>query len=100
MKIKVTYQCGLVGELIFNTDMAIGVMRKLGFASFSVRSKIRKYEYFATFRNEDTEDYIHFYPDKSIMKRKDYRITYEELRAIREIIDYCIDYTPYEEESE
>lgn len=93
MEIKVKYQGQVVGLIDFKLYSAIEKMRDLGYCSFSVRSQVSKYEYFAVFRNEDTEEAIHFYPDKSSMKTNDCvdcKVLYKELNSIKYILEYCI----------
>lgn len=90
MEIKVKYQGQVVGLIDFKVFTVIENFRKLGYGSFSVRSEINKYDHFALFLDENSDDYIRFYPDKSFMKRNDYKVTYEELKIIKEILDYCI----------
>lgn len=100
MEIKVTYQGQVVGVLDFQASTVIAKMRDLGYASFNVRSRVSKYEFFAQFKNEDTDEYIRFFPDKSFIKFDDLRITLEELRIIKNILDYNIIYSDNEEEIE
>ena len=100
MKIKVTYQGVPVGEIYFLAFSAIVKMREMGYSSFSVRSQVNRYENFALFINEDSDDYICIYPDLSFNKRNDCKVSYKELCLIKDIIDCYITYTPLEEESE
>lgn len=102
MEIKVTYQGVEKGVIDFQAYSTIELMRKLGYASFNVRSQVAKYDYFASFKNEDSDEYITFYPDKSFSKMNDSKVSLEELCVIKEIIDSCytIKYYENEEESE
>ena len=100
MKIKVKYQGQVVGEIEFLEYSTIQRMREMGYASFSVRSQVNKYEHFAVFITEDTDDYIYIYPDLSFNKRNDCKVNYKELCLIKEVLDNYINYTPIEEESE
>lgn len=100
MKIKVTYQGVEKGVIDFQAYSTIELMRELGYASFNVRSQVAQYEAFARFKNEDTDEYISFFPDKSFIKFDDYRITLEELQVIKKIVVYNIKYSENEEESE
>ena len=102
MEIKVTYQGVEKAVIVFKAYTSIELMRRIGYGSFSVRSQITKYEYFASFRNENTEDYIFFYPDKSFIKRVDFKLSFEELGVIKEILDNCyaFNYSENEEESD
>lgn len=90
MEIKVKYQGQVVGLIDFKVFTAIENFRKLGYGSFIVRSDVTKYDYFAKFLNEDTDEKICFYSDKSFMKLNDYKVTYEELETIKQTLDYCI----------
>ena len=100
MEIKVKYKGQVVGEIEFLAYSTIQRMREMGYASFSVRSQVNKYEYFAIFKNEDTDDYVCIYPDLSFNKRNECKVKYKELCLIKEVIDNYINYTPIEEESE
>lgn len=102
MEIKVTYQGVEKAVIDFQVHSTIALMRKLGYGSFRVRSKVSKYEPFASFKNEDTDEYIIFYPDKSFSKMNDGKVSLDELCVIKEIIDhnYSISYHANEEESE
>lgn len=100
MEIKVKYQGQVVGVLDFQAFSAVIKMREMGYSSFSVRSQVNKYENFALFINEDSDDYICIYPDLSFNKRNDCKVSYKELCLIKDIIDCYITYTPLEEESE
>lgn len=100
MEIKVTYQGVEKAVIDFQVHSIIALMRKLGYGSFRVRSKVSKYEPFASFKNEDTDEYIIFYPDKSFSKMNDGKVTYEELDTIRDILSYYVTCTSNEEESE
>lgn len=97
MEIKVKYQGQVVALIDFQAFTAIVNFRKLGYGSFSVRSEVNKYEHFALFLDENSDDYIRFYPDKSFIKRNDYKVTYEELRAIKQTLDDCIQIRNVEE---
>lgn len=99
MEIKVKYQGQVVGLIDFKVFTAIVNFRKLGYGSFSVRSEVNKYEHFASFLDENSDDYIRLYPDKKFIKRNDYKVTYEELETIKQVLDYCI-YIRNVEESE
>lgn len=90
MEIKVKYQGQVVGLIDFKVFTVIEKMRELGYGSFIVRSEVSQYDYFAKFLNEETEDYISFYTEKSFMKRNDYKVKYEELKTIIEIFNYYI----------
>lgn len=103
MEIKVTYQGQVVGLIDFEVSSAIEKMRELGYASFCVRAQVTKYDYFALFRNEDTEEAIRIYPDKSFMKSNDCnscKVTFEEVENIKVLLAYYITYRTKEEESE
>ena len=100
MEIKVTYQCEVVGVIDLQVASVINLMRKIGYSSFNIRSQVAKYDYFASFKNEDTDEYISIYPDKSFIKYKDCRISIDELLTVTDIIRYYIEYTKYEKESE
>lgn len=97
MEIKVKCQGQVVGLIDFKVFTAIEKFRELGYGSFSVRSEVNKYEHFALFLDENSDDYIRFYPDKSFMKRNDYKVTYEELESIKQTLDYCINIRNVEE---
>lgn len=93
MEIKVKYQGQVVGLIDFKVFSAIEKMRDLGYWSFSVRSQVSKYEYFVVFRNEDTEEVIRIYPDKSFMKTNDCydcKVLYKESNTIKYIVEYYI----------
>ena len=94
MIIKITYQCVEVGEIVFDALTTIYLIDKIGYGSFNVRYKVSKYEPFASFKNEDTDEYIIFYPDKSFSKMNDGKVSLEELCVIKEILDhnYSISY--------
>lgn len=102
MEIKVTYQGVEKAVIDFQAYSTIEQMRRLGYCSFRMRSKVSKYEPFASFINEDTEERIYFYPDKSFSKMNDTKVSLEELCVIKEIIEYnySISYHANEEESE
>lgn len=100
MEIKVKYKGQVVGEIEFLAYSTIQRMIEMGHSSFSVRSQVNKYENFALFINEDSDDYISIYPDLSFNKRNDCKVSYKELCLIKDIIDCYITYTPLEEESE
>lgn len=100
MEIKVTYQGELVGKMNFHEYSAIELMRRMGFASFTVRSEVKKYEHFALFMDEDEGEYIKFYPDRSFKVNNESSISYDVLVAIKDILEYYIDYHANEEESE
>lgn len=90
MEIKVKYQGQVVGLIDFKVFSAIEKMRDLGYGSFSVRSEINKYDHFALFLDENSDDYIRFYPDKSFMKSNDCKVLYKELNTIKYILEYYI----------
>lgn len=90
MEIKVKYQGQVVGLIDFKVFTAIVTFRKLGYGSFSVRSEVHKYDHFALFLDENSDDYIRFYPDKTFVIRNDYKVTCEELETIKQVLDYCI----------
>ena len=87
MEIKVTYQGVEKAVIDFQVYTAIEIMRRLGYGSFTVRSQVSKHDYFASFKNEDTDEYIYFYPDKSFLKAVDCRVSIRELDVIKEILD-------------
>ena len=99
MEIKVTYQGVEKAVIDFQVYTVIELMRQLGYGSFTVRSQISKHDYFASFKNEDTEEYIYFYPDKSFFKSHDCRVSIRELNLIKEILDsdFSIKYCSNEE---
>ena len=49
MEIKVFYRGAEIGHIDFDIYYAIAVFRKHGYASFAVRSIVKKYDYFAFF---------------------------------------------------
>lgn len=102
MEIKLFYQGVEIATIDFQAYTTIEVMRRLGYGTFTVRSEVSKYESFASFKNEVTEEYITFYPDKSFSKMNDCKVSLEELCVIKEIIDcyYSISYYENEEESD
>ena len=99
MEIKVTYQGVEKAVIDFQVYTTIEIMRRLGYASFNVRSQVSKYEPFATFKNEDTDEYISFFPDKSFSKMNDSKVSIGELNVIKEILDsdFSIKYCSNEE---
>ena len=100
MIIKITYQCVEVGEIVFDALTTIYLMDKIGYGSFNVRSKVAKDEYFASFKNEDTDEYITFYPDRSFIKSIEGKVTYEELDMIKHILDSNCTFNYYSKEEE
>lgn len=86
MKIKVTHQCEPVGEINVDLQYMIYKLKNFGYCSFHIHANVSKYEYFAQFINDDTEERIYFYPDMSIGKTHDSRISFNLLVAIKEII--------------
>lgn len=86
MKIKVTYQCEPVGEINIDLQYMIYILRSVGYCSFHINANVSKYEYFALFINDDTEERIYFYPDMSFAKVNDSRISFKLLSVIRDII--------------
>ena len=99
MEIKVTYQGVEKGVIDFQVLSTIALMRKLGYSSFHVRSKVARYEAFAYFKNEDTDEYISFFPDGSFIKYDDCKFSLDELNTIKYILDNEIHYHSNEEES-
>lgn len=86
MKIKVTYQCEPVGEINVELPYMISTLRSVGYHSFHINANVSKYEYFAQFINDDTEERIYFYPDMSFAKVHDSRISFKLLSVIKDII--------------
>lgn len=99
MEIKVKYQGQVVGVIDFQAFSAVIKMRELGYGSFNIRSLVDIYEYFAEFKNEDKGEYISLYPDNGFVKSYNCKVSYEELRAIKHVLDCHVSYTPFEEES-
>lgn len=100
MEIKVVFRGKEIGHIDFNIYYAIALFRKHGYPSFTIRSQCRLYDYFAQFKNEDTENAIYLYPNRNCLKNAS-TLTYDELLLIKKIIDttkYEIDNS--EEESE
>lgn len=99
MEIKVTYQGVEKAVIVFQAYTVIEIMRRLGYGSFTVRSQVSKHDYFASFKNEDTDEYIYFYPDKSFFKSHDCRVSIRELDVIKEILvsNFIIKYCSNEE---
>ena len=99
MEIKVTYQGVEKAVIDFQVFTTIALLETLGYRSFTVRSKVSTYDYFASFKNEDTEEYIYLYPDKSFMKAIDCRVSLKELNVIKEILDkaFSVKYCSNEE---
>ena len=87
MEIKVVFRGEAVGHINFDIYNAIALFRKHGYASFSIRSQCRFYDYFAQFKNEDTDEAIYLYPNRSCVKNNDSNISYDELMLIKHIID-------------
>lgn len=100
MEIKVKHQGQVVGLIDFDVSGAITNMRKIGFASFTVRSEVIKYEHFALFMDEESGDYIKFYPDTRFKVKNECPLTYDVLVTIKNILEHCISYHANEEESE
>lgn len=100
MEIKVKYQGQVVGEIDFDVHAVISLFRKIGYGSFNIRSEINIYEYFAEFKNEDKGEYISLYPDSGFVKSYNCKVSYEELRTIKHVLDCNVSYTQIEEESE
>lgn len=95
MKIKVVFRGVVVGHIDFDIYNAIALFRKHGYDSFTIRSQCRFYDYFAQFKNEDTENAIYLFPNRSCLKNNDSTLTYDELMLIK----YIIDRTNYEIEN-
>ena len=95
MEIKVVFRGKEIGHIDFDIYGAISLFRKYGYASFTIRSQCRFYDYFAQFKNEDTEKAIYLYPNRSCLKNNESTLTYDELLLIK----YIIDRTNYEIEN-
>ena len=100
MEIKVFYRGAEIGHIDFDIYYAIAVFRKHGYASFAVRSIVKKYDYFAFFKNEYTEHVICLYPDGSFSKTSDSKVPYDELLLIKDMIDHTKYEINNEEESD
>lgn len=100
MEIKVKYQGQVVGLIDFEVFSTIVKMRELGYGSFNIRSEINIYDYFAEFKNEDKAEYISLYPDSGFVKSYNCKVSYEELRTIKHVLDCYVSYKQIEEESE
>lgn len=87
MEIKVKYQGQIVSLVDFQAFSTIEKMRELGYDSFRVRSEVSKYECFASFRNEDNDDYINFYPDRTYMQGNNRRVSSNELKTIINVLN-------------
>ena len=94
MEIKVVFRGKEIGHIDFDIYSAIALFRKHGYASFTIRSQCRFYDYFAQFKNEDTEKAIYLYPNRCF-KNNESTLTYDELLLIK----YIIDRTNYEIEN-
>ena len=87
MEIKVICRGQEVGHIDFNVFTAIEKFRDYGYATFSIRSIVNKYNYFAFFKNESTEKIICLYPNGSFSKNDNSTVPYDELLLIKDIID-------------
>lgn len=91
MEIKVAFRGKEIGHIDFDIFYAIAVFRSYGYGSFAIRSLVKKYDYFAFFRNDYTEEVICLYPDgsftRSFTKSDNSKVPYDELLLIKEIID-------------
>lgn len=87
MEIKVLFRGAEVGKIDFDIYKAIALFRKHGYASFTIRSQCKIYDYFASFKNEDTDNDIYLYPDRGCAKSGASNLSYDELSLIKEIID-------------
>ena len=100
MEIKVVFRGAVIGHIDFDIYNAIALFKEHGYASFTIRSQCKFYDHFAVFRNEDTDNAIYLYPNRSCAKSSNYNLSYDELMLIKCIIDH----TKYEmnnsEESE
>lgn len=88
MEIKVVYRGEEIGHIDFNVYAAIDKFRDHGYGSFAVRSIVKKYDYFAFFKNELTEEVICLHPDGSFTKNDNSKVAYDELLLIKDIIDH------------
>lgn len=87
MEIKLYYNGEEVGKINVDVQYAIYLFAEQGFRSFYFKSKISKYDYFAKFTNEDTDQSIYFFPDKSFETLCSSRISYNLLNVIMRFID-------------
>lgn len=99
MEIKVVFRGKEIGHIDFDIYNAISLFRKYGYASFTIRSQCRFYDYFAQFKNEDAEKVIYLYPNRCL-KNNESTLTYNELLLIKYIIDHTKYEMNIEEESE
>ena len=87
MEIKVVFRGAEIGRIDFDIYNAIALFKEHGYASFSIRSQCKFYDYFASFKNEDTDNAIYLYPNRSCAKSSVYNLSYDELMLIKNIID-------------
>lgn len=88
MEIKVVFRGEEIGHIDFNDYAAIDKFRDHGYSSFTIRSKCKFYEHFAAFKNEDTDNAIYLYPDRSCANSGACNLSYDELLIIKDIIDH------------
>lgn len=100
MEIKVVFPGKEIAHIDFDIYNAIALFKKHGYGSFTIRSQCRFYEYFAQFKNEDTEKAICLFPNRSCLKNNESTLTYDELLLIKHIIDHTKYEINIEEESE
>lgn len=100
MEIKVVFRGAEIGHIDFDIYNAIALFRKHGYASFTIRSQCKFYDHFAVFKNEDTDNAIYLYPNRSCAKSSVYNLSYDELLLIKNIIDHTKYEINKEEESE
>lgn len=100
MEIKVVFRGKEIGHIDFDIYNAISLFRKHGYASFTIRSQCRLYDYFAQFKNEDTDNAIYLYPNRSCANSDSCNLSYDELILIKEIIDHTNYEIKNSEESE
>ena len=92
MEIKVVLRGKEIGKIDFDIFNAIALFRKHGYSSFTIRSQCKFYDHFAVFKNDDTDNAIYLYPNRSCAKSSVYNLSYDELLLIK----YIIDHTKYE----
>ena len=100
MEIKVVFRGKVIGHIDFDIYNAIALFREHGYGSFTIRSQCRFYDYFAQFKNEDTDNRIYLYPNRSCAKSSVYNLSYDELMLVKNIIDHTKYEINIEEESD